>query len=271
MQLLPQQLFWYACADNEQKLRDYGLTDCIECGCCDLVCPSHIPLTFDFRMAKARIRELADEKARAERARRRFEARNERLDQRAAQRREAELARQKEQAKRAGPDAIAEIMKRKKERGLVVEFERREAPYLAPTAQVSMMMLQVLVALVPAALAHVWYFGPGFIFNFIIAATACIGGEAFMMYIRGRPPESALSDYSALVTAALLAFALPSLTPWWVTATGALFGIVVAKHLYGGLGFNIFNPGDGRLRGDTRRIPDAPEPVGSAAHGRYRL
>ena len=63
-----------------------------------------------------------------------------------------------------------------------------------------------------------------------------------MMHLRGRPPESALSDYSALVTAALLAFALPSLTPWWVTGTGALFGVVVAKHLYGGLGFNIFNP-----------------------------
>ena len=44
------------------------------------------------------------------------------------------------------------------------------------------------------------------------------------------------------MTAALLAFALPSLTPWWVTATGALFAVVVAKHLYGGLGFNIFNP-----------------------------
>ena len=123
-----------------------------------------------------------------------------------------------------------------------MEFERREAPYLAPTAQVSTMMLQVLIALVPAAIAHVWYFGPGFIFNLIVAAAACIGGESLMMYLRGRPPESALSDYSALVTAALLAFALPSLTPWWVTATGALFGIVVAKHLYGGLGFNIFNP-----------------------------
>jgi electron transport complex protein RnfD len=45
-----------------------------------------------------------------------------------------------------------------------------------------------------------------------------------------------------LVTAALLAFALPSLTPWWVTATGSLFAVVVAKHLYGGLGFNVFNP-----------------------------
>jgi electron transport complex protein RnfD len=51
-----------------------------------------------------------------------------------------------------------------------------------------------------------------------------------------------LLDFSALVTAALIAFALPALTPWWVTATAALFGIVVAKHLYGGLGYNIFNP-----------------------------
>ena len=123
-----------------------------------------------------------------------------------------------------------------------MEFERREAPHLAPTAQVSTMMLHVLVALVPAAIAHVWYFGPGFIFNLIVASAACVGGEAFMMYLRGREPETALTDYSALVTAALLAFALPSLTPWWVTATGALFGIVVAKHLYGGLGFNVFNP-----------------------------
>jgi len=111
VQLLPQQLFWYACADDEAKIRSYGLTDCIECGCCDLVCPSHIPLTFDFRMAKARIRELADEKARAERARLRFEARNERL-QKEQQLRDDELAQQKETAKRAGAETIAMIVKR---------------------------------------------------------------------------------------------------------------------------------------------------------------
>jgi len=114
VQLLPQQLFWYACADNESKMRSFGLTDCIECGCCDLVCPSHIPLTADFRTAKARIRELADEKARAERARLRFEARNERLDQE-QQSRDFELAQQKQAARKAGPDAIADIMRRKKE------------------------------------------------------------------------------------------------------------------------------------------------------------
>jgi len=96
-------------------MRSYGLTDCIECGCCDLVCPSHIPLTADFRKAKGRIRELADEKARAERARRRFEARNKRLERDLLER-DQELARQKDTAKKAGSAAIAEILKRKQEK-----------------------------------------------------------------------------------------------------------------------------------------------------------
>ena len=113
VRLQPQQILWYANADDEGKLRDFGLTDCIECGCCDLVCPSHIPLTVGFRKAKLRIRELADERARAERARSRFEARNERL-QREQQERDAELARQKAAAKSAGPAAIAEILARKR-------------------------------------------------------------------------------------------------------------------------------------------------------------
>lgn len=113
IQLLPQQLHWYSNADDEGRLREYGLTDCIECGCCDLVCPSHIPLTSTFRFAKGRIRELEDEKARAERARRRFEARRDRLE-RDAEERNRELERQKARAKTLGKDAIADIMRRKR-------------------------------------------------------------------------------------------------------------------------------------------------------------
>jgi electron transport complex protein RnfD len=123
-----------------------------------------------------------------------------------------------------------------------MDFERRDAPFVTPATDVSAMMRQVLYALVPAALAYVWFFGPGFLFNLVIAAVFCVVGEAFMLRLRGKPVEVGLGDFSALVTAALLAFALPALTPWWVTATAALFGIVVAKHLYGGLGFNLFNP-----------------------------
>lgn len=123
-----------------------------------------------------------------------------------------------------------------------MEFARQEAPFLRPQANVASMMLHVLAALIPAALAHVWYFGPGFLFNLIVAAAFCTGSEALVLRARGRDPGTALADYSALVTAALLAFALPSLTPWWVTATGSVFAVVVAKQLYGGLGFNVFNP-----------------------------
>lgn len=123
-----------------------------------------------------------------------------------------------------------------------MEFKRREAPYLIPQVSVSSMMLQVLAALVPAAIVHVWFFGPGFILNLLVAAVFAAGGETVMLGLRNRKSEAGLTDYSVLVTAALLAFALPSLTPWWVTATGALFAVIVAKHLYGGLGFNIFNP-----------------------------
>jgi electron transport complex protein RnfD len=123
-----------------------------------------------------------------------------------------------------------------------MRFERRDLPYWSAQTSVASLMLQVLAALIPAAIAHVWFFGPGFIFNLLVASVFAVAGEALMMWLRGRSPVAALSDYSVLVTAALLAFAIPSLTPWWVTATGALFGVIVAKHLYGGLGFNIFNP-----------------------------
>jgi electron transport complex protein RnfC len=113
--LQPQELYWFACADDEVKLREYGLTDCIECGCCDLVCPSHIPLMARFRQAKARIHELADEKARAERARQRFEARTLRRELE-GQKREEDLAEQKRAAITAGPKEIQEMVERAKQK-----------------------------------------------------------------------------------------------------------------------------------------------------------
>ncbi len=123
-----------------------------------------------------------------------------------------------------------------------MQFSRRDAPFVTPSQSVPVIMQQVLFALIPAALAHVWYFGFGFVLNLLVAAIFCAAGEYFMLRLRKRAIEQFLYDYSAMVTAALIAFALPSLTPWWVTATASLFAIVVAKHLYGGLGFNIFNP-----------------------------
>jgi H+/Na+-translocating ferredoxin:NAD+ oxidoreductase subunit D len=66
--------------------------------------------------------------------------------------------------------------------------------------------------------------------------------EASVMWLRGRGTRDSLRDGSALVTAALLSFALPPFVPWWIPAIGATAAIVVAKQLYGGLGRNLFNP-----------------------------
>ena len=62
-----------------------------------------------------------------------------------------------------------------------MEFERFEAPYMTPRVDVASIMLQVLAALVPAAIAHVWYFGPGFLFNLLVAAIFAIGAETLML------------------------------------------------------------------------------------------
>ena len=92
-----------------------------------------------------------------------------------------------------------------------MEFQRREAPFVTPPTDVASIMQQVLIALAPATLAYVWYFGVGLLFNIAIAAIFCLLGEALMMRVRGRPIEVAIGDYTALITAILLAFALPPL------------------------------------------------------------
>lgn len=123
-----------------------------------------------------------------------------------------------------------------------MKFRVSPAPHALPVTSVPIVMRRVLYALAPAAAAHVWYFGPGFIINFAIAAVFALLGEAAVLRLRGRPTRVALNDGSALVSAALLAFAIPPLVPWWIPAFGAAAAMVLAKHLYGGLGRNLFNP-----------------------------
>ncbi len=123
-----------------------------------------------------------------------------------------------------------------------MRFRHAPAPHLTPPNTVAHMMRQVLYALVPAAVAHVWFFGPGLLINMVIASLVALASEAIMLRLRGRTLRVFLGDYSAIVAAVLLCFAIPPLTPWWITATGVVFAIVIAKHLFGGLGYNPFNP-----------------------------
>ncbi len=123
-----------------------------------------------------------------------------------------------------------------------MKFEPAVTPYLRPSAGVGAMMRQVLYALAPATLAYIWYFGVGIVTNLILCVVFCAVFEAAALRARRREIAPALTDYSVTVTAILLAFALPPMTPWWIVATSCFFAVVVAKHLYGGLGWNLFNP-----------------------------
>jgi electron transport complex protein RnfD len=123
-----------------------------------------------------------------------------------------------------------------------VKFATSGAPFQPPATTVGGVMRQVLYALVPAVAAHVWYFGPGILFQLLLAVGFAVGLEAAMLKLRDRPLGPFLSDYSAVVTGVLFALCMPPLAPWWIAAVGMVFAIVVAKHLYGGLGYNLFNP-----------------------------
>jgi electron transport complex protein RnfD len=103
-------------------------------------------------------------------------------------------------------------------------------------------MRTVVLATVPGALALTAFFGWGVLVNVALAVIGAVGAEAAMLALRGRPLGFYLKDSSAIVTGVLLGLALPPLLPAWMTVLGAAFAIAFGKQLYGGLGYNPFNP-----------------------------
>ena len=116
------------------------------------------------------------------------------------------------------------------------------SPFLRQASSVRVVMATVMLALLPAIAVWVALFGAGVLLTLAIASGTALAAEALMLRLRGLPIAPALGDCSALLTAWLLALCLSPLAPWWLVVVGTLFAIVVAKHLYGGLGQNPFNP-----------------------------
>jgi electron transport complex protein RnfD len=110
------------------------------------------------------------------------------------------------------------------------------------TDRVRRIMLDVLLALIPALAIHFWLAGVAVLINLLLCVLASLLLEAATLRLRQRPIRSALGDGSALLTAILLALSLPPLCPWWLPVTGAGVAILLGKHAYGGLGLNLFNP-----------------------------
>jgi electron transport complex protein RnfD len=113
---------------------------------------------------------------------------------------------------------------------------------LTPGSSVSTIMLLVLAALLPAIAAYYFFFGPGILISLALASVTALAAEAAMLRLRNYPVKHFLTDGSAILTGWLLALSIPPLAPWWLVVVGTAFAIVVAKHLYGGLGNNLFNP-----------------------------
>lgn len=107
---------------------------------------------------------------------------------------------------------------------------------------VNKLMLWVVIAAIPGVICQIYFFGSGTIYQILLAIITAFICETIALQLRELPVVAHLKDNSALVTALLLAVSIPPLSPWWLVVLGTVFAILIAKHIYGGLGQNIFNP-----------------------------
>jgi electron transport complex protein RnfD len=119
---------------------------------------------------------------------------------------------------------------------------RITSPHATGSNRTRQVMLLVLAATLPGVLALTWLYGAGTLINLLWASTVALAVEALLLRLRQRPVRFFLADGSALVTAVLLALALPPYAPWWLTLIAVGSAIAFGKQLYGGLGQNPFNP-----------------------------
>jgi electron transport complex protein RnfD len=115
------------------------------------------------------------------------------------------------------------------------------SPHLSTPESTRRLMYGVVIALIPALAASIYYFGMGAIIVTLISVLSCVAVEYLVQkfILKTRP---SVSDGSAVVTGLLLAFNVPSNLPIWIIIIGAIISIGVAKMTFGGLGSNPFNP-----------------------------
>jgi len=127
--------------------------------------------------------------------------------------------------------------------GIMLEntmFRVTSSPHIRSGETTQRIMLDVIIALLPALAAGIYYFGIRSLFVTLVSVVFAVATEFVMQKILKKPVT--ISDLSAVVTGILLAFNVPSTAPWWMVAIGAIFAIAVAKHCFGGLGHNFINP-----------------------------
>ncbi len=116
------------------------------------------------------------------------------------------------------------------------------SPHQRVKRDTSQVMRLVIYAMLPAMILQIVLFGWGLVFQAGIAVLTAVLTEGGILLLRQKRVERSLADFSAVLTALLLAVSLPPTLPWWMTVIGTFSAIAIAKQLYGGLGFNMFNP-----------------------------
>jgi electron transport complex protein RnfD len=114
------------------------------------------------------------------------------------------------------------------------------SPHIRDRMDASRVMWWVVLALLPAAVVSVYIFGARSLLVILVSVGGCLATEALTELVLHRPIT--IRDGSAVVTGLLLAFTSPASSPWWIMVIGAAIAIFLVKQLFGGLGYNIFNP-----------------------------
>ena len=114
------------------------------------------------------------------------------------------------------------------------------SPHTHGANRTGRVMRLVVYATFPGIAALTHFFGIGVLINVLLASVSCIAFEALVMKLRERPVMFYLRDCSALVTGVLIGVSLPPYCPWWLCVAAVASGLLLGKHLYGGLGQNPF-------------------------------
>lgn len=119
-------------------------------------------------------------------------------------------------------------------------FNVSASPHVRDKATTNRIMLDVIIALLPATIFGVLHFGLHALLNIVVCIVTCVVAEALVQKLLGR--KVTVTDFSAALTGLLLALNLPANAPFWLAILGGLFAIIIAKQLFGGLGQNFMNP-----------------------------
>jgi len=114
------------------------------------------------------------------------------------------------------------------------------SPHIKSTESVPKIMISVIITLVPAVAFSIYQYGPHVLYMYLVSIATCLATEYVVVRLRKRPIS--IADYSSVVTALLLVMILPPKFPLFGVVLGAIVAIVIGKQIFGGIGYNIFNP-----------------------------